>query len=76
MVAVLCRPYVMGGTPFPEPPSLRAIAAALHITESAVKKHLSRLYDRFGLTATTTGAGPDWRGRPSAGAPPAPPDPE
>ncbi|MFI9530760.1 FHA domain-containing protein [Micromonospora rosaria] len=50
VVAVLCRPYVMGGTAFPEPPTVRAIAAALHITESAVKKHLSRLYDKFGLT--------------------------
>jgi pSer/pThr/pTyr-binding forkhead associated (FHA) protein len=46
----LCRPYVLGGTPYPEPPTVRTIAAALHITESAVKKHLSRLYDKFGLT--------------------------
>lgn len=50
VLTVLCRPYVVGGTPFPEPPTVRAIAAELHITESAVKKHLSRLYDKFGLT--------------------------
>ncbi|MEV6810617.1 FHA domain-containing protein [Micromonospora sp. NPDC051296] len=50
VMAVLCRPYLAGGTPFPEPPTVRAIAAELHITESAVKKHLSRLYDKFGLT--------------------------
>lgn len=50
VVTVLCRPYVVGGTPFPEPPTVRAIAAELHVTESAVKKHLARLYDKFGLT--------------------------
>jgi pSer/pThr/pTyr-binding forkhead associated (FHA) protein len=50
VVTVLCRPFVEGGVPFPEPPPVRAIAATLHITESAVKKHLSRLYDKFGLS--------------------------
>ncbi|PZF91531.1 FHA domain-containing protein [Micromonospora deserti] len=50
VVTVLCRPFLAGGVPFPEPPAVRAIAATLHITESAVKKHLSRLYDKFGLT--------------------------
>ncbi|MER7167978.1 FHA domain-containing protein [Micromonospora sp. NPDC000207] len=50
VVEVLCRPYVVGGTPFPEPPTVRTIAATLHITDSAVKKHLSRLYDKYGLT--------------------------
>ncbi|MCM0678006.1 FHA domain-containing protein [Micromonospora phytophila] len=50
VVAVLCRPFVEGGAPFPEPPSVRAVATALGITESAVKKHLSRLYDKFDLT--------------------------
>ncbi|MFV2102055.1 FHA domain-containing protein [Micromonospora sp. LOL_024] len=50
VLTVLCRPYLVGGTPFPEPSTVRAIAVALHVTESAVKKHLSRLYDKFGLT--------------------------
>ncbi|MEV4654801.1 FHA domain-containing protein [Micromonospora sp. NPDC049301] len=50
VLTLLCRPFVEGGVPFPEPPAVRAIAAALHVTESAVKKHLSRLYDKFGLT--------------------------
>ncbi|MGA3564673.1 FHA domain-containing protein [Melissospora conviva] len=49
VLAALCRPYVAEGTPFPEPPTVRAIAAELHVTESAVKKHLARLYDKFGL---------------------------
>ncbi|NBE82572.1 FHA domain-containing protein [Micromonospora rubida] len=51
VLTVLCRPYVSGGQPFPEPPSVRTIATALHVTESAVKKHLSRLYDKFDLTS-------------------------
>ncbi|GAB3187200.1 hypothetical protein GCM10027259_53310 [Micromonospora palomenae] len=49
LVEVLCRPYVEGGTPFPEPPTVRVLATALGVSESAVKKHLTNLYDKFGL---------------------------
>ncbi|TDB81584.1 FHA domain-containing protein [Micromonospora sp. KC721] len=49
LIEVLCRPYVEGGTAFPEPPSVRALATALGVSESAVKKHLANLYDKFGL---------------------------
>ncbi|MEU4713035.1 FHA domain-containing protein [Micromonospora purpureochromogenes] len=49
LVEVLCRPYVEGGSAFPEPPTVRALATALGVSESAVKKHLTNLYDKFGL---------------------------
>ncbi|TDB74299.1 FHA domain-containing protein [Micromonospora sp. KC723] len=49
LVGVLCRPYVEGGVAFPEPPGVRALATALGVSESAVKKHLTNLYDKFGL---------------------------
>ncbi len=51
VLAVLCRPFVEGGTPFPEPPSVRRLAAELVLSESAVKKHLANLYDKFDLLA-------------------------
>ncbi|MEO3772152.1 hypothetical protein [Micromonospora sp. B9E7] len=38
-----------GADPFPEPSTVRAIAVALHVTEIAVKKRLTRLYDKFRL---------------------------
>jgi predicted component of type VI protein secretion system len=44
----LCR-TVLTGEPFTEPASLREIAAALVVTEAAVKQHLLRLYDKFGI---------------------------
>jgi pSer/pThr/pTyr-binding forkhead associated (FHA) protein len=44
----LCRP-VLGGSLLTEPSSVREIADALVVTESAVKKHLGRLYDKFTL---------------------------
>ncbi|WP_433389161.1 FHA domain-containing protein [Micromonospora sp. KLBMP9576] len=50
VITLLCRPFGEAGVPFPEPLSVRAIATTLRISESAVKKHLSRLYDKFGLT--------------------------
>ncbi|MEU3452910.1 FHA domain-containing protein [Micromonospora sp. NPDC006766] len=45
----LCHPYLAGGSAFPEPPALRCLATTLGVSESAVKKHLTRLYDKFGL---------------------------
>ncbi len=51
VITVLCRPFVQGGTPFPEPPSVRRLASELGMSESAVKKHLTNLYDKFGLHA-------------------------
>jgi DNA-binding CsgD family transcriptional regulator len=44
----LCRPMVSGDV-FREPASIRQIAAALVVTEAAVKQHVSRLYDKFGV---------------------------
>ena len=44
----LCRP-VLSGQAFTPPSSVRAIADALYVTESAVKQHLDRLYDKFGI---------------------------
>ncbi|MEU4693825.1 FHA domain-containing protein [Actinoplanes sp. NPDC023714] len=50
VLTALCRPLTTGGQVFPEPPSVRALAAELRLSESAVKKHLANLYDKFGLT--------------------------
>ena len=44
----LCRP-VLSGQAFTPPSSVRAIAEALVVTESAVKQQLDRLYDKFGI---------------------------
>ena len=46
----LFRPSAVAG-PFSEPASTREIAAALVVSEAAVKQHLSRLYDKFGIQA-------------------------
>jgi FHA domain len=46
----LFRPTAQPG-PFNEPASTRDIAAALVVSEAAVKQHLARLYDKFGLHA-------------------------
>lgn len=48
VLRALCRPLA-AGRPFAEPASLRDIAAELVVTEAAVKQHLLRLYDKFGL---------------------------
>jgi pSer/pThr/pTyr-binding forkhead associated (FHA) protein len=45
----LCRPLA-SAEPFSQPASLRAIAKELVVTDAAVKQHLLRLYDKFGLT--------------------------
>ncbi|SBT50504.1 FHA domain-containing protein [Micromonospora auratinigra] len=49
LLGALCRPYLAGAGAFPEPPTVRALAGALVVSESAVKKHLARLYDKFDL---------------------------
>lgn len=51
VISVLCRPFAEGGNPFPEPPSVRRLASELSLSESAVKKHLANLYDKFELFA-------------------------
>jgi hypothetical protein len=48
LLVALCRP-VFEGAIISEPASLRAMAVELVVTESAVKKLLSRAYDKFGL---------------------------
>jgi hypothetical protein len=51
VINVLCRPFAESGTPFPEAPSVRRLASELGLSESAVKKHLANLYDKFDLLA-------------------------
>lgn len=48
VVAALCRPLAEGSI-LTEPASVATIAAELVLTDSAVKKHLANLYDKFGL---------------------------
>jgi pSer/pThr/pTyr-binding forkhead associated (FHA) protein len=48
VLLALCRP-VLSGSVLSDPPSVRDVASELVITESAVKKHLGRLYDKFDL---------------------------
>lgn len=55
----LCRP-VLSGQAFTPPSSVRAMAEALYVTDSAVKQHLDRLYDKFGIQ---TDPGESWRVR-------------
>ena len=45
----LCGPLA-SAEPFSQPASIRAIAKELVVTDAAVKQHLLRLYDKFGLT--------------------------
>lgn len=51
----LCRP-VLSGQAFTPPSSVRAIADALYVTESAVKQHLDRLYDKFAIHRDVVGS--------------------
>lgn len=44
----LCRPLLAPDV-FTEPASIREIATALVVTEAAVKQHLTRLYEKFGI---------------------------
>jgi len=48
VLVALCRP-VVGGDVFTEPASVRQVADELVVTDAAVKQHLLRLYDKFGL---------------------------
>lgn len=48
VLLALFQPAV-GGEVFTEPASTREIAASLHVSEAAVKQHLLRLYDKFGI---------------------------
>ena len=48
VLVALCRP-VLERNLLSEPASIKRIAAELVISESAVKKHLQRLYDKFDI---------------------------
>jgi pSer/pThr/pTyr-binding forkhead associated (FHA) protein len=48
VLVALCRP-VLSGAIFPEPASVKQIAAELYITDAAVKQHLLNLYDKFSI---------------------------
>lgn len=52
VLVVLVRPAQSGGV-FVEPASTRAMAASLWVSEAAVKQHLLRLYDKFGIAGDT-----------------------
>jgi predicted component of type VI protein secretion system len=49
VLIALCRPLASGDV-FTEPASIRQMADALTVTESAIKQHLTNLYDKFGIT--------------------------
>lgn len=51
VLVALCAPLA-AGTVLTEPATVRDVAAMLFLTESAVKKHLLRLYDKFGIEAS------------------------
>lgn len=48
VLVALCKP-VFSGAMFSRPATIKEIAAALFLTENAVKQHLSRLYDKFAV---------------------------
>jgi DNA-binding transcriptional ArsR family regulator len=48
VLVALCRP-VLSADLFTEPASLHQIAIELSVSEAAVKQHLMRLYDKFGV---------------------------
>jgi hypothetical protein len=48
VLLVLCRPAATGEV-FTEPASIREIARALFVTDAAVKQHLTRMYEKFGI---------------------------
>jgi len=52
VLAALCRP-LFSSEPFPQPGSIREIAAELVVTEAAVKQHLLHLYEKFQVLAGT-----------------------
>jgi pSer/pThr/pTyr-binding forkhead associated (FHA) protein len=50
VLVVLCRP-LLDRDLFTEPSSIREIAVELVVSEAAVKQHLARLYEKFGVDA-------------------------
>jgi hypothetical protein len=44
----LCRPLLLGDV-FVQPATVHEIAQALFVVDTAVKQHLARLYDKFGI---------------------------
>ena len=48
VLVALCRP-VLGADVFTEPATIKQMAAQLTVSDAAVKQHLARLYDKFGL---------------------------
>src|SRR3712207_8848480 len=51
VLAALCTP-ALDDDVFTEPASVREIAAALVVTEAAVKQHLLHLYEKFAIAET------------------------
>ena len=49
VLAELCRPIIHADDIFTEPASIREIAERLFVSDAAVKQHLLRLYDKFGI---------------------------
>jgi DNA-binding CsgD family transcriptional regulator len=47
----LCRP-ILASDAFCEPAAVRTIAGALFVSEGAIKQHLARLYEKFGVEET------------------------
>jgi len=48
VLLAVVRPLVAGG-PFGQPPSTSDVARALWVSEAAIKRHLTRLYRKFGI---------------------------
>jgi DNA-binding CsgD family transcriptional regulator len=48
VLAALCTP-LLSAAPYPEPATTKEIAATLVVSEAAVRQHLLRLYDKFGI---------------------------
>jgi DNA-binding transcriptional ArsR family regulator len=57
----LCRPLLSANV-FTQPASVREIAEVLVVSEAAVKQHLGRLYEKFGVVDDVAGPrGCSWR---------------
>lgn len=56
VLTTLIAPMVVATGTFTETPSTRRIAAALWVTDAAVKQHLLRLYDKFGISGVDGGS--------------------
>jgi DNA-binding transcriptional ArsR family regulator len=48
VLIALCQP-LLSGDPFTEPAAVHHIASSLVVSDAAVKQHLGRLYDKFGV---------------------------